>query len=143
MRSLAASVVLGVLVCFVASAVSQFDGTWRGTFNGQPTTLMPDGSYPETVSAFELRMQDRDGIIVGQFRLAHEKGKLQPLKNGKRFGSRACFDVELDSDDMRWCVQVKGDQLTGAWSKGPQGGPLLNGAGAGARLFKIAGSRVP
>lgn len=142
MTSLVAGIVLSSLVCMAVRAASGLDGTWRGTYNSQPTALMPDGSYPEKVNAFELRLQDKKGTISGDFSTQDETRKIQPVKNGKRFGNRACFDIVLDSDDMRWCVEARGNRLSGTWSEGPQGGPLLNGAGAGARLFKITAARV-
>jgi len=63
MRLLCASLMLWLLVCGAAQAASKFDGTWHGTYNGQPEKLMPDGSYPETVNAFELRLKDNRGNI--------------------------------------------------------------------------------
>ena len=56
----------------------------------------------------------------------------------KEICNRACFDILLDSEDMRWCVQVRRNQLIGAWSKGPEGGPLLGGAGPGSASSKLA-----
>jgi hypothetical protein len=43
---------------------------------------------------------------------------------------------------MRWCVQASGGRLTGSWSAGPEGGPMLGGAGTGARFFVINGSKA-
>jgi hypothetical protein len=31
-------------------------GTWKGTFHGQLIELKADGSYPETIDAFELKL---------------------------------------------------------------------------------------
>ena len=121
---------------------SEFDGTWHGTYNGQSTTLLPDNTFPETVSDFELRLIDRNGKITGEFRDGGEHGAWVRIRNGKRFGERACFDVVRGRDDMRWCVQAASEKLAGAWSSGPQGGPLLRGAGVGARLFKIDGFKT-
>jgi hypothetical protein len=64
------------------------------------------------------------------------------MANGKLFGARAYFDVDTDGEDMRWCVLVRGNRFTGSWSSGPEGGPVLGGAGAGARFYKITGQRV-
>jgi len=133
-----------LLVLASVCSASVFDGRWRGTYNGQPTTLLPDGSYPETVTPFELRLQEKNGGITGEFRGgAHDAAaEAYPLKNGKIFGNRACFDIVIGSEDMRWCVLVRGNRLRGTWSEGPEGGPLLGGAGAGARLFGITGSKT-
>ena len=64
-------------------------------------------------------------------------------KNWLHVGSaQACFDVIAEGTDMRWCVVASGNRLAGSWSTGPEGGPLLDGAGAGIRLFKVSGRRV-
>jgi hypothetical protein len=125
----------------VATRASEFDGTWRGAYNGQPITLMPDGSFPETVTQFELRLHAKNHGFAGTFRRLQGGDSFQPLKNAKRFGDHICFDVTLDSEDMRWCVRARNNQLRGTWSAGPEGGPLLSGAGVGARLFKIEASK--
>ena len=125
--------ILWLLFGVALAVASELDGTWRGTYKGQPTTLMPDGTFPETITAFELRLHERNGEITGEFR---EKGKkadsLLSQERERNSGNRACFDILLDSEDMRWCVQVRRNQLIGAWSKGPEGGPLLGGAGPGS-----------
>jgi predicted nuclease of predicted toxin-antitoxin system len=135
---------LGLLICApLSQAVSRFDGTWRGTYNSQPTELLPDGSYPEKVNEYELRLHESNGTVTGEFqRRGSKSGASRTLMNGKLSGGRACFDILADDDDMRWCVIVRGNNLTGAWSLGPEGGPLLRGAGPGARLFRISGSKV-
>ena len=123
-------------------AASRFQGTWRGTYQSQPTELRPDGSYPEEVNEFEIRIIETRGKISGTFRRMRQGADTSvDLANGRRFGSRACFDVVSDGD-MRWCVEVRGDKLTGTWSEGPEGGPLSGGAGIGARLFLIQGKRL-
>jgi hypothetical protein len=128
----------------VCRGASRFDGTWWGTFDSQPTELLPDGSYPQKVNAFELRLHERKGAVTGEFeRRGTNVGPAQRLMYGKLFGDRACFDVITEETDMRWCLVARGNRLTGTWSNGPEGGPLLDGAGVGARLFKIAAQRVP
>ena len=81
------------LVCAVTCIASELDGTWRGTFHGQPTHLLPDGTYPETVTGFELRLSEaRDGCIVGEFRVINGgKNTPQPIRNGKRFDESRLF----------------------------------------------------
>lgn len=124
------------------AAPSKFEGIWLGTYNSQPTALLPDGTYPENVHQFELHLQERGRSIRGYLRgLGPVSGPVLPIKNGRRFGDRACFDVITENGDMRWCVSARGDRLEGAWSSGPQGGSSLRGAGAGARLFAISGTR--
>jgi hypothetical protein len=132
---------LVLLICApLSQAVSRFDGTWRGTYNSQPTELLPDGSYPEKVNEYELRLHESNGTVTGEFqRRGSKSGASRTLMNGKLSGGRACFDILADDDDMRWCVIVRGNRLTGVWDRGPEGGPLL---GPGARLFKISGSKV-
>jgi hypothetical protein len=113
-------------VCALALAAccfgeSRFDGVWVRAYNSQPTELHAD---PAVNGEF----------LTGDLSL--------PIRNGKLFGTRACFDVVTGDGDMRWCVEVKGDRLEGTWSGGPQGGPMLGGAGAGARTFPVSGKRV-
>lgn len=124
-------------------AASRFDGTWQGTYNSQPTELLPDGSYPEKVNQYVLRLHESNGTVTGAFqRRGPNSGPGRSAMNGKVFGDRACFDILADEVDMRWCVVVRGDRLTGVWSLGPEGGPLLGGLGPGARLFKISGRKI-
>jgi hypothetical protein len=94
------------------------------------------------VNEFEIGVHESSGSITGEFRrLRPFPGLVRPLENGKRFGKRACFDVKTEEGDMRWCIQARGEQLSGTWSNGPEGGALLNGAGEGARIFSITGKR--
>src|ERR1051325_5719855 len=107
---------MGFLCCLLSLILSisapayarpRFNGAWRGTFHGQPTRLLPDGTYPETVHRFELRLQESGGTITGDFRQIDSKVPVQVLKNAKRFDDRACFDVTLDDEtDMRACVSL-------------------------------------
>ncbi len=127
------------IVWLALAGESRFDGTWRGTYNSQPNSTRTGGSYPKIQNEFMLRLHEKAGLITGDFQvLRPSPGRVQPVMDGKRFGDRACFDLTAGGDDMRWCVLVSGKKLTGAWSRGPEGGPMLRGAGAGARLFKIA-----
>lgn len=129
-------------VSVIPGATTGFDGIWRGTYNGQPTKLNPDGTYPESVNEFELSLHDKGGTVTGEFVQRRRDGSAPvTIINGKRFGDRACFDVVTDRD-MRWCVWLSGDELAGSWSAGPEGGPMTGGGGAGARLFKISAKRV-
>jgi len=126
----------------VSKAISKFDGTWTGTYNSQPTNLLPDDSYPEAVNNFELRLHESKGAVTGEFRqLGRARSFEEPIRNGRLFGDRACFDVVTEDDDMRWCISVRCPRLEGTWSRGPEGGPLLGGGGVGARLFKVGGIR--
>jgi hypothetical protein len=130
-------------VLSVTKAAQRFDGTWKGIFHGQPTTQHPDGTYPETVTPFELTLNQNGKIVTGEFKnLNAETATLLKIKNGKMFVNRACFDI-VDSDgDRRWCVSVHNEKLVGVSNKGPEGGPLLDGMGVGARLFAIEAERV-
>jgi hypothetical protein len=137
---LAASLLTQAALCHAAP---RFDGTWRGAYNSQPTELLPDGSYPEKVNEYELRLHESNGTVTGEFqRRGSNSSPSLRVTNGKLFGDRACFDLVADDRDMRWCVVVHGNKLTGAWSLGPEGGRFLGGAGPGARLFKISGRKV-
>jgi len=85
----------------------------------------------------------RRGIVTGEFqRRGTNSSSNRPLASGKLFGDRACFDVVNEYGDMRWCVTVSGDRLSGAWTRGPQGGRILGGAGFGVRSFDIDARKV-
>jgi hypothetical protein len=104
--------------------------------------LLQDGSYPEAVNEFELRLRESRGAVTGEFRrLGPSPSMAQTIKNGKLFGDRVCFDVIAENSDMRWCISVRATRLEGTWSSGPEGGPLLGGGGVGARLFSVIGAR--
>ena len=93
----------------VCQGASRLDGIWRGTFGSQPTELLPDGSYPEKVNTFELRLHESKGAVTGEFeRRGGNVGPVQRLMHGKLFGHRACFDVIADETDMRWGVVIRG-----------------------------------
>jgi len=127
-----------------ANAASPLSGIWRGTYHTQPNKLLPDGAYPENVSKFEISLKEDAGRVTGEFRkLGPVPDRTLRIENGKMFGTRACFDIILDEEDSRWCVEARRDRLIGSWARGPEGGPLLDGAGTGARLFGITGSRQP
>ena len=97
------------------ASISDLNGTWVGTFNGQPQRLLPDGSYPETITRFELILKIQGTRITGTFsNLGEVSTKTQPIRNGGRFGDKVCFDVFDAGDDHRWCVFAKGDDLEGS-----------------------------
>jgi hypothetical protein len=126
-----------------AIATSSFNGVWRGTFNGQPTTRNADGTYPETITAFELTLRRNGTTLTGEFRrLGGQSAARILIRNGKMFGDRGCFDLIDSAQDMRWCLTVGQNELSGIWSRGPEGGPLLDGLGIGTRLFGIKAERV-
>lgn len=135
-------------------AASRFDGTWQGTYNSLHYDHPQEPGAPlEQTNEFELRLHERKGIVTGEFTgrtpvtsgaalgLPREGSRLLIL-NGKIFDDRACFDVVNEYGDMRWCVTVRGNKLSGTWSGGPEGGPILGGAGAGARFYEISGRKV-
>ena len=126
-------------------AASRFDGTWRGTYNSL--------DYERPSQAGDDLEQRNKGTVTGEFtrrisdlgnqaQTPSPQGRRRSILNGKTFGDRACFDVVNEYDDMRWCVTVSGDRLSGTWSGGPEGGPILGGAGTGARFYKISGRKV-
>ena len=49
------------------ASVADLNGTWVGTFNGQPQKLLPDGSYPETVKRFELTLATQAARVTGTY----------------------------------------------------------------------------
>ncbi len=121
--------------------VPRFNGTWRGTFDGMP--LGPPPNDKETKNPFEIHLNDANGRISGEFRQLGSTAPAQPVRNGKRFGNRACFDVDLDDEtDMRWCVELHHGNLEGLWNLGPEGGPALAGQGPGVRAFSVKAKRV-
>jgi hypothetical protein len=115
----------------LSQAASRFDGTWRGTYNSLHYENPPQaGDDLEQKNEFELRLHERKGIVTGEFTwltsssrgapqgLPRESSPLSIL-NGKIFDDRACFGVVNKYGDMRWCVFVHGNTLTGSWSGGP------------------------
>ena len=143
-----------LLCASLCQAATRFDGTWRGTYNSlhYDRPQEPDGPL-EQINEFELRLHERKGIVTGEFarRTPVPSGAVEgpavedprlSILNGKIFGDRACFDVVNEYGDMRWCVIVRGNKLSGTWSGGPEGGPILGGAGAGVRFYEISGRKV-
>jgi hypothetical protein len=128
----------------LCQSASKYDGLWRGTYASLHLDRLPeDGSDLEKTNEFELRLHERKGTVTGEFMDGSPVlGPGRSIMNGKIFGDRACFDVVNEYGDMRWCVMVSGDRLSGAWSSGPEGGPLLGGAGVGVRFFRIGGRKV-
>lgn len=136
---------LWLLICVpLCHAASRFDGTWRGTYNSLHYERLPQAGDPlEQINEFELRLHVYQGTVRGEFqRRGTNSGPDRPVTNGKMFGDRACFDVVNEYDDMRWCVVVHGNKLSGSWSGGPEGGPIFGGAGAGVRSYDIDGRKV-
>ncbi len=136
-------------------AASRFNGIWQGTYNSLHYERPPQtGDDLEQRNGFELRLYERRGIVTGEFSrrvAASPSGTPQSLRpeisplsilNGKIFDERACFDVVNEYGDMRWCVIVRDNKLTGTWSGGPEGGPVLGGAGAGVRFYEISGRKI-
>jgi hypothetical protein len=134
---------LCLLSLTLTGSIADLNGTWVGTFNGQPQSLLPDGSYPETVTRFELTLKIRGERITGTFsNLDQIPKQTQPVQNAERFGDRLCFDVFDSRDDRRWCVVASADHLEGTWNRGPEGGPATGGLGTGARLFGVRAKRL-
>jgi len=105
-------------------------------FQRQPQELLPDGSYPETVTRFQLILKTQGSHVIGTFtNLDEALPKAQPIQNGKRIDGRFCFDIFISGEDCRWCIRAHGSDLEGTWNGGPEGGPAAGGLGAGARLF--------
>jgi len=131
------------LLLVVGATGESVSGTWRGTFRSQPQKLLADGTYPETVNRFELTLRETAAGISGEFKdLEAEPPVRHPIKNGGRFGERACFDIIDDGKDMRWCVSVRRGRLIGIWNRGPEGGPMVDGMGIGVRIFSIVADRA-
>jgi hypothetical protein len=125
------------------ASLADFNGTWAGTFNGQPQKLLPDGRYPETVTRFDLTLKTQGTRVIGTFtNLDDVPPKPQPVQNGKRVGDRFCFDVFTVGEDCRWCIRAHGSNLEGVWNRGPEGGPSTGGLGTGVRLFQVHAKRV-
>lgn len=136
------------LLCLVLEVSSPgwsgwlFEGTWQGTFKSQPPRRRSNGAHPEESHKFELQLHRHADKVVGWFRsLDSDSSARQSIQNGKMFGQRVCFDVFDQGEDLRWCVSVRQNRLQGVWSRGPEGGPLLGGMGAGVRLFAVSAER--
>ena len=136
---------LWLLICVpLCPAASKFDGTWRGAYNSLHYERLPQAGDPlEQINEFELRLRVRHGTVTGEFqRLGANTSPDRHVTNGKIFGERACFDVVDEYSEMRWCITASGDRFSGTWTKGPEGGPILGGAGFGVRAFDISGRKV-
>jgi hypothetical protein len=130
-------------VSFLAVAADPLDGVWQGTFQRQPVKRRPGGTQPEESSRFELRLRRSRDKVSGWFTNLDQDAKARrPIQHGRMFGQRACFDVIDQDSHMRWCISLRHDRLQGVWSRGPEGGPLLDGMGAGGRLFAVTAGRV-
>jgi hypothetical protein len=134
---------LGSLFLFSLALIASFadlNGTWIGTFNGQPQELLPDGSYPETVTRFKLALKTQGSRVTGTFsNLDEVPRRTQPVQHARRIDDMFCFDVFDAGNDHRWCVRARGVDLEGTWSGGPAGG---GGLGVGSRLFDVRAKRA-
>jgi hypothetical protein len=125
------------------ASFAELDGIWVGTFKGQPQKLLPDGSYPETITRFELILKRQGTRVLGTFTNLDEVPlKAQAIGHGKRIGDRFCFDVFVGGEDCRWCIRARGSELEGVWNRGPEGGLITGGMGTGARLFSIRAKKI-
>jgi len=132
-----------LLAVALPASSADLDGVWAGTFNGQPQELLPDGSYPETVTRFQLILKTQGSHVIGTFtNLDEALPKAQPIQNGKRIDGRFCFDIFISGEDCRWCIRAHGSDLEGTWNGGPEGGPAAGGLGAGARLFGVRAKKL-
>lgn len=116
-------------------------GTWRGTFNGQPLELKPNGSYPEIVTPFELRLAVKAGKLTGTLVIVDRKARKIRIKNSQCDQDGCSFEVmdNADCEVMAWRVERVETRLEGNRNSGPLT-PL--GIGAGARLFRITARRI-
>lgn len=125
------------------NVLTPFVGVWDGTYNSQPVKLAPDGSYPEVTHRFRLSIIEENKTIKGRLRdLGNGEPGPIPIRNVGYFDGRLCFDVDLHQQDERWCVYVAGNNMTGAWTTGPEGGKELEGMGVGTRLFVVSARRL-
>jgi hypothetical protein len=133
-----------IILFHAAGAVPDVTGTWQGAFNSMPTVLGTNGSYPERINRFTLWLRKGDHGLVGEFEpIGPGIAPAQKFEAVRGADDRYCFDLRTaDGEDLRWCIRVGGNTLTGLWDRGPEGGPAQGGLGTGARLFKIEAKRV-
>ncbi len=112
---------------------SQYVGEWAGTFHQQPGPKSRD----EGIAAFRLVFTENRGRLAGNFYTPSGPAGGISLRGVGTFDYGLCFDVIEGEEDMRWCVRSTGSTMSGVWSGGPQGGPILGGLGVGVRLFQI------
>ena|SRR5579884_4108625 len=116
-------------------------GQWKGTFNGQPTELKPDGSYPETVSRFELQLVIRGSSLQGTLKVIGNPGITAPIQHATCDPEGCFFEVidNLDHEIMTWRVEPMGNEM-----KGSRGRGRINPSGIipGARIFRLRALRV-
>ncbi len=129
-----------VLISSSLLGSDQIDGTWKGTFNGQPLPVKVRGGYPETVTPFEMLLMTQGNKLSGMFRnLSQQPVKSRPILKGTKWGlSSFSFEVFDNDKIFTWCVTVMGKKMTGTRNKGHMS-PLR--IGTGARLFSIEGLR--
>jgi hypothetical protein len=143
MRLILAAAFLGWSCPLVFAALpSGIAGTWRGTFNGQPVDVKPDGSYPETVTRFDLKLMVERGRLSGVLRVTGPYKRTTPIQHTQCDPEGCGFEVvdNNDGDVNTWRVEAHGDKLIGSRNRGRMT-PL--GIGTGARFFQIKARRVP
>jgi hypothetical protein len=118
-------------------------GTWEGLFNGQPTQLRPDGSYPETRTKFRLNLRfSQSAKLTGTLIVLEPEVRTSPIRKSRCDPDGCSFEVVDYSDGeipQAWRVWIEGGALRGTRNRGPL---RPYGIGPGARLFKIEGQRV-
>ena len=115
-------------------------GTWRGTFNAQPSPSDPRNR--ERIFRFELSFRNVRGKLEGtSANTSRESRKPVPIPKGQCKEGLCCFEVVDDPPDgvSTWCVEVRCDRLEGARN----GGEMMPGYGfgLGARFFEIKGRK--
>jgi hypothetical protein len=118
-------------------------GTWEGLFNGQPTQLLPDGSYPETRTKFRLSLGfSQSTKLTGTLTVLEPHARTSQIRNSRCDPDGCSFEV-VDYGDgttpQAWRIWIEGGDLRGMRNRGTS---RPYGLGLGARLFRIEGRRV-
>lgn len=140
MKTRALLLLISIVICTGKGWASSVAGSWAGSFDVQATRPTRDKSGQKKNFTLVIKRRGRSwaGILAGD----EIQPRQQSISNEGWFGDRFCFDALDDDNDMRWCVAADRNRLSGVWSLGPKGGRLLDGMGAGARLFAIRGTRL-
>jgi hypothetical protein len=137
------AIAFGLLMLVDAHPRHTLAGTWEGLFNGQPTQLQPDGSYPETRTKFRLTLQfPGSSKLIGTLTVFGPQTHVSQIKNPRCDPDACSFEVVDYGDEntpQAWRIWTENGELLGIRNRGPL---RPYGTGPGARLFKIEARRV-
>jgi hypothetical protein len=135
------TILVGLAAVLHAQGSPSVAGTWKGVFNGQPEP-QPDGSDPETVTPFTLRLEFQHGTLRGVLTVLKAPAKMSRIRKSRCDSGGCSFEVVDYGDEktpQAWRIWVEGGKLHGMRNRGPLG---ILGIGGGMRLFQIEAQSV-